>query len=321
MPAYCEDKFVARQIDAVHQSITSSEMEFEIIVIDDGSEDSTSNEAVNKGVRVLRHPENRGYGAALKSGIQAARNEVIVIIDSDGTYPTEEIPTLVKMLGTADMVVGARTGENVHDPWLRRPAKWFLRELAARIAGQSIPDLNSGMRVFRRDCVMQYFQVLPNRFSFTSTVTLAYMADDYRVVYHPINYYPRVGKSKIVPWHFMDFLILIIRMSMMFNPLKVFMPLALFFGGLGILKTIYDMIALFFRNPSQGWELLLQPVLSTSALLLLFIGLQLLMIGMVADGVVRRISQHSKPTIPAHGNWEIESQINLELEEQDLIEQ
>ena len=320
MPAYCEENFVGRQIEAVRESLTLSEIKNEIIVIDDGSDDRTTDEALSTGVRLLRHPENKGYGAALKTGILAAKNEVIVIIDADGTYPPEAIPELVKMLGVADMVVGARTGENVHDPLIRRPAKWFLRELAARIAGQSIPDLNSGLRAFRRDCVMQYFQVLPNRFSFTSTVTLAYMADDYRVIYHPINYFPRVGKSKIVPWHFMDFLILIIRMSMMFNPLKVFMPLALFFGGLGVLKTIYDMIALFIRNPSKGWELLLQPVLSTSAVLLLFVGLQLMMIGMVADGVVRRIAQHNRPSVPAHGSWEMESQINLELEEQDMIE-
>ena len=321
MPAFCEENFIGRQIDAVQKSLKLAEIDHEIIVIDDGSDDRTTDEALNTGIRVLRHPENRGYGAALKTGIMAAKNEIITIIDADGTYPADAIPELVKMLGHADMVVGARTGENVHDPLIRRPAKWFLRELAARIAGQSIPDLNSGLRAFRKDCVMQYFQALPNRFSFTSTVTLAYMADDYRVIYHPINYYPRVGKSKIVPWHFMDFLILIIRMSMMFNPLKVFMPLALLFGGLGVLKTIYDMIALFLRNPSNGWELLLQPVLSTSAVLLLFVGLQLMMIGMVADGVVRRIAQHNRPSVPAHGSWEIESQLNLELDEKDLIEQ
>ena len=321
MPAFCEENFIGRQIDAVQKSLKLAEIDHEIIVIDDGSDDRTTDEALNTGIRVLRHPENRGYGAALKTGIMAAKNEIITIIDADGTYPADAIPELVKLLGYADMVVGARTGENVHDPLIRRPAKWFLRELAARIAGQSIPDLNSGLRTFRKDCVMQYFQALPNRFSFTSTVTLAYMADDYRVIYHPINYYPRVGKSKIVPWHFMDFLILIIRMSMMFNPLKVFMPLALLFGGLGVLKTIYDMIALFLRNPSNGWELLLQPVLSTSAVLLLFVGLQLMMIGMVADGVVRRIAQHNRPSVPAHGSWEIESQLNLELDEKDLIEQ
>jgi glycosyltransferase involved in cell wall biosynthesis len=321
MPAYCEENFIGRQINAVRESLESHKIEHEIIVVDDGSEDHTAEEALSTGVRLLRHPENKGYGAALKTGILAAENDLIVIIDADGTYPADVIPELVEMLGTADMVVGARTGENVHDPWLRQPPKWFLRKLATWISGQSIPDLNSGLRAFRRECVMQYFPVLPNRFSFTSTVTLAYMADEYKVIYHPINYYPRVGSSKIVPWHFMDFLILIIRMSMMFNPLKVFMPLALLSGGLGVLKAIYDMIALFFRSPSQGWELLLQPVLSTSAVLLLFVGLQLMMIGMVADGVVRRIAQHNRPSVPTHGSWEIESEINLQIKEQDLIEQ
>lgn len=321
MPAYCEEDFVGKQIEAVRETLEFHEMEHEIIVVDDGSEDRTAEVALLSGIRLLSHPENRGYGAALKTGIQAAKNDLIVIIDADGTYPAEVIPDLVNQLRTADMVVGSRTGENVHDPWVRQPAKWILRGLAGWISGQSIPDLNSGLRAFRRECVMQYFPLLPNRFSFTSTVTLAYMADDYKVIYHPINYYSRVGSSKIVPWHFMDFLILIIRMSMMFNPLKVFMPLALFFGGLGILKTIYDMVALFFRNPTEGWELLLQPALSTSAVLLLFVGLQLLMIGMVADGVVRRIAQHNRPNVPTHGSWEMEPEVNLQLEERDLIEQ
>ena len=216
------------------------------------------------------------------------------------------------------MVVGARTGEKVTLHWLRQPAKFILRLLAARIAEQPIPDLNSGLRAFRRECVKQYFPVLSNWFSFTTTITLAYMADDYRVVYHPINYYARVGKSKIVPRHFMDFLILIMRMSMMFNPLKIFVPLTLLSGALGVLKTIYDIAALFARNASAGWSVLLQPTLSTSAVLLLFVGLQFLMIGMVADGVVRRIAQHNRPLVPSHGRWEYETSFTLPLEEENL---
>lgn len=303
IPAYNEENAVAHQIERVRQVMDSYGVEYEIIVVDDGSEDSTADEALKAGARLLRHPENHGYGASLKTGILAAENEIIVIIDADGTYPAEEIPALVTKLGSADMAVGARTGDQVKVPWVRQPAKWMLRALAARIAEQPIPDLNSGLRAFRRDCIKQYFPVLSNRFSFTTTSTLAYMADDYRVVYHPINYYQRVGKSKIVPWHFMDFMILILRMSMMFNPLKVFVPLAFFSGFLGILKTIFDMVGLFARYPERGWTLIFQPVLSTSAVLLLFVGLQLLMIGMVADGVIRRIAQHNRPIVPSHGVW------------------
>ncbi len=301
IPAFNEENAVYQQVIAVQQVLKSSGIEYEIIVVDDGSSDQTSQQALDAGALLLCHQKNLGYGASLKTGIQAAKFDVIAIIDADGTYPVDQIPIMLEMLEHADMVVGARTGERVSTQKLRQPAKLFLRALATRIAEQPIPDLNSGMRVFRQECIRQYFPILSNKFSFTTTSTLAYLADGYTIVYHSINYYPRIGKSKIVPWHFMDFTILILRLSMMFNPLKVYIPLAFFFGTLGIFKLIFDMVAVFLRNPSQGWAVILQPVLSTSAVLLLFAGLQFLMIGMVADGVVRRIAQVSRPLIPTKG--------------------
>lgn len=301
IPAFNESGAIAEQIESVRRTLLDQDFDFEIIVVDDGSSDNTAEQAIQAQARVLSHPENCGYGMSLKTGISAAKNEVIVIIDADGTYPAEQIPAMIEKLDHADMVVGARTGSQVHTSWARQPAKWFLRQLAERIAEQSIPDLNSGLRTFRKDCARQYFSILSNRFSFTTTITLAYLADGYRVLYHPINYYSRIGRSKIVPWHFMDFTILIIRMSMMFNPLKVFVPLAFTFGFLGLLKMIYDVFALFARASDAGWELLLQPVLSTSAVLLLFVGLQLMILGMVADGVIRRIGQLNRRQAPSHG--------------------
>lgn len=306
IPAYNEEEAVAQQVQRVRTALVARGFVHEIIVVDDGSEDSTADKAIQAGARLLRHPENRGYGASLKDGILNAEHDVIVIIDADGTYPADQIPILVDKLERADMVLGARVGESVHIPVVRQPAKFILTWLAERIAEQPIPDLNTGMRAFRRECIQQYFPVLSNRFSFTTTVTLAYLADDYRVVYHPIDYYPRVGESKIVAWHFMDFVVLIVRITMMFNPLKIFIPLALIFGGLGVLKTLYDIWAAFARNPDAGWTLVLQPVLSTSAVLLLFVGLQFMMIGMVADGVVRRIAQHNRPLVPSYGRLEFE---------------
>lgn len=303
IPAYNEQQGISGQVQDVRQVMTSHKIEHEIIVINDGSQDNTALEAQKAGARVYTHEQNRGYGASLKTGIQSSSNEYIVILDADGTYPSEVIPELVAELENADMVVGARVGEHVSVPWIRQPAKFILRKLAARIAEQPIPDLNSGMRAFRRECIRQYFPILPNSFSFTSTVTLAYMADDYFVQYIPISYRRRVGKSKIVPWHFMDFLILIIRLSMMFNPLKIFLPLALIVGGLGVLKAIYDFVALFARHNTWDLSLVLQPALSTSAVLLIFVGLQLLMIGMVADGIIRRIAQHNRPLVPSHRDW------------------
>jgi glycosyltransferase involved in cell wall biosynthesis len=303
LPSFNEEAAVADQVRAVRTALTSRGIEHEIIVVDDGSDDATSPRALEAGARVLRHRENRGYGAAIKAGITAARYDSIAIIDADGTYPSDQIPALLELLEGADMVVGARTLQNVHIPWARRPAKWILGWLANRIAGRRIPDLNSGLRVFRRECVRQYFPVLSNRFSFTTTVTLALLADDYRVVYHPIEYYRRLGRSKITPRHFMDFMVLVLRMAMLFQPLKVFVPVGGGFLGVGFLKFAFDIVALFRRAPVLDGSLVFQPVLSTSAILLLLLGVQMLLIGMVADGVLRRIAQRNLPLVPSRAVW------------------
>lgn len=303
LPAFNEEGTVASQVRAIGRTLDERAAGDEILVVDDGSVDRTADEALAAGARVLRHQANRGYGAALKAAISAARHDTCVIIDADGTYPTQEIPALVAELETADMVVGARTGSNVHIPWARRPGKWILTKLAERIAGQPIADLNSGLRAFRRECVTQYFPILPDRFSFTTTVTLAYLADDYRVTYHPIEYYRRAGTSKIRPRHFLDFVILVLRMAMLFQPLKVFIPLALGAGLLGVAKVGFDIVGLFERATTRGWSLLFEQTLSTSAILLLLLGFQLLLVGMVADGVLRRIAQRNRLLAPSHAVW------------------
>ncbi len=226
LPAYNEEDAIEAQIEAIQGVLESKDITHEIIVVDDGSTDKTAERALKAHARIIQHTENRGYGAALKTGIMAARYENILIIDADGTYPVDQIPELLKKLEDADMVVGARTGDNVHIPLERRPAKWILGWLANRISGRKIPDLNSGMRAFRKELVKQYFPILPNRFSFTTTITLALIADEYSVVYHPIDYYTRIGSSKITPRNFTEFVMLVFRMSMLFQPLKVFVPLS-----------------------------------------------------------------------------------------------
>jgi hypothetical protein len=300
LPAYNEEDAVASQIKSIREVMQSHGLSHEVIVVDDGSEDATAEKATAAGARVQRKPENRGYGAAIKTGILAARYDTIVIIDADGTYPPDQIPHLVGKLQTADMVVGARTGAEVRIPWVRRPAKWLLGILANRVSGQSIPDLNSGLRAFRRDCVKQYFSILSNKFSFTTTVTLALLADDYRVVYHPINYYRRVGKSKITPRNFIDFTILVLRMAMLFQPLKIFAPLAFACILLGIAKAAADVVTVASRAAVIDVSILQQPIMSTSSVLLLLVGLQILLIGMVADGVLRRIGQGNRDLAPSH---------------------
>lgn len=316
LPCYEEEMAVRTQIESIRRELYSHGITHEILVVDDGSEDRTAEEALLAQARVLRHSENRGYGAALKTGILAARYDTVVIIDADGTYPAEDIPKLLLKLENCDMVVGARTGDHVQIPFFRRPAKKILGWLANLIAGQRIPDLNSGLRAFRRDCAKQYFSILSNRFSFTTTLTLALLADDYRVIYHPINYGLRVGKSKITPWHFVDFMILVLRMAMLFQPLRVFLPLALALGFVGAVKAAFDVAAMLSRVSTIGWTVLLQPTVSASAVLLLLAGLQFLLIGMVADGVLRRIAQRNRFQVPSCAVWAFESSADTIKERQ-----
>ena len=241
IPAYNEEGAISSGIREIREVMEPQDYEYEIIVVDDGSEDRTAELARAEGVTVLAMPENRGYGASLKTGIRRARFDIIVITDADGTYPARYIPELVAQLDEYDMVVGARTGENVAVPMVRRPAKWLLRVLASYLAGRHIPDLNSGLRVMRKDLVRRFAHLLPSGFSFTTTITLAALCSSSLVRYSPIDYHARIGKSKIRPGHAFDFTLLIVRTIVYFNPLKVFLPLGAFFFLGGFVKFVYDV--------------------------------------------------------------------------------
>ena len=268
IPAYGEAAHVAAQIAAVRDVMDLSGWEYEIIVVDDGSADDTAQRAAQTGVRVLRHHRNRGYGASLKSGIAASAHPWILITDADGTYPAESIPELLAAASRNDMVVGARVGQTVKIPLVRRPAKWFLGRLASYLAGRELTDLNSGLRLMRKDLVERYVHLLPSGFSFTTTITLASACNDHPFEYVPINYLARLGQSKIRSRHAYDFLILILRTIVFFNPLKVFLPV----GGLlalgGLAKFAYDVA---LDN------------LSESAVLLLLGALMMWAVGLLAD--------------------------------------
>lgn len=283
IPAYNEELAMGSVVRDLRALFEREGIEAEILVIDDGSMDRTAQAAAAAGARVLRHRSNRGYGAALKTGIAAARHDVVVITDADGTYPSRYIPELLRELESADMVVGARIGRNVSIPLVRKPAKWVLNKLANYVAETKIPDLNSGLRAFRRAIAMQYFPILPDQFSFTTTITLAMLCDKYAVSYTPIDYLPRQGKSKIVPWDAASFSVLILRVAMLFRPLRVFLPvvgLCLLYGGA---KMTIDMI----RDPN----------ISASAMLAFVSALLILLIGMLADAVVTRLARLNPNTV------------------------
>jgi glycosyltransferase involved in cell wall biosynthesis len=241
IPAHNEEYGIEDGLSIVKNALRSSGWEYEIIVVDDGSSDATCERAEQHGVRVLRLETNRGYGSALKAGIALAKFDWVAIIDADGTYPGAEIPRMLERVPAHDMVVGARIGRNVEDPRLRRPAKWLLRKLAGYLAGQEIPDLNSGMRVIRKSLVDRFAHILPSGFSFTTTITLALISSGYSVSYVPIDYYRRVGKSKINPAHAFTFAFQMLRTMMLFHPMRVLGPIAsvLLLYGLGHL--VYDL--------------------------------------------------------------------------------
>jgi glycosyltransferase involved in cell wall biosynthesis len=280
VPAYNEERGIGEQIERLRRVMEQSGWPFEVVVVDDGSTDRTAEEAAQHDVRLIRQPRNRGYGAALKAGIVAARSDWIVIIDADGTYPAEEIPAMLERAAEHDMVVGARTGQDVNIPLARRPAKWLLALLAGYLAEQPIPDLNSGLRVLKRELVEKYEHLLPSGFSFTTTITLALLCNDFSVFYHPINYARRVGASKIRPAHAYQFLMLILRTVVYFNPLRVFLPLGLVFFLAGLAKLIYDIFL---------WNL------SESAVMGLLSGIIIWCVGLLADQISRiGMSIHTK---------------------------
>lgn len=274
IPAYNESTSIADTISEI-QKLSGK---FEIIVVDDGSTDGTSEQLADKQVKVITHMTNRGYGASLKSGIRNANYETIVITDADGTYPNDMINNLVDTFdkGCFDMVVGARTRKNIQIPLIRRPAKWFINKLASYLSGRAIPDLNSGLRVMKKSVVERYIHLLPDGFSFTSTITLAMLTNGYNVKFMRINYFKRRGKSKIRPIHdTLNFIILIIRMVLYFDPLRIFLPLSLLLTIPGFFLILFQ--AFFYQN------------IGTISVIISLGGIQLLAIGMLADLIDKRI--------------------------------
>ena len=240
MPAYNEAQMVGPQIEKIREVMDRTNCPYELIVVDDGSIDGTADVVRQHDVVLISKKYNRGYGAALKTGIAAATHEWILIIDADGTYPAESIPQLLEPLPEYDMVVAARIGKSVHIPLIRRPMKWVLGRLANYLAGQPIPDLNSGLRVFRKSLSEKFEHLLPSGFSFTSTITMSLLLNDYRVLYLPIDYHKRVGLSKVRALHVYDFLLVILRTAIYFNPLRFFLPFGSLFFIVGLGKLAYD---------------------------------------------------------------------------------
>ncbi|MEX6722956.1 glycosyltransferase family 2 protein [Parapedomonas caeni] len=281
IPCYNERNAIAATIEAVRSACTRDlpAGSFEVIVIDDGSVDQSGDvvaalAADDHRIRLIRHRRNRGYGAALKTGLMEARGGWIAITDADGTYPNERLGELFAQ-PDADMVVGARIGDDVVYSRLRRIPKIFLRFYAQWITQSHIPDINSGFRAFRADIARRYIMLLPDGFSFTTTITIAMFMENLEVIYEPISYAPRIGRSKIKPIRdTLRFVSTIARTGMYFAPLRVLKPFILTFWAAALVSLGYDMFVLSDLTDKTTTSLLL--ALNTT------------MLGLLADLIDRR---------------------------------
>ncbi|MFH1788700.1 MAG: glycosyltransferase family 2 protein [Candidatus Altiarchaeota archaeon] len=275
IPVYNEEDGILETIQGLEKALAG--VDHELIVVDDGSSDATVEIVKSiKGVTLVHHPENRGYGASLKTGMRKAAGEWILTIDADASYPTDAIPGIIGEFEDYDMVVGSRVGEDVNIESYRRPAKWILSRLADYLSGTHIPDLNSGLRAFKKQVATDFANLLPSGFSFTTTLTLAMLCNDHPVKYVPINYHQRMGKSKIKPFRDgVNFMLLIVRTITYFNPLKVFLPASTLLFILSFLVFAYT-------------RFIMGMLMDVSVIILFVAAVQTAVIGLLADLIVRK---------------------------------
>jgi len=275
IPAYNEEKGI---LDVLNQ-LKHFRGLYEIIIVDDGSTDKTYELIRNLNFKIIRHPYNKGYGAALKTGIRNSESDVLLFMDADGQHQPDDIERILEYIGTYDMVVGKRT-KSSNVSLLRRIGKKIMSWVANYLSGREIPDLNSGFRAIKKDVVKEFMHILPNSFSFTTTITLACMLAGYSVHYIPIHAPERVGKSKIKPFKDgYNFIILMIRTVNLFNPLKVYLPVSIVLFLLGSFDLLYE----FFQNFN----------VSSASILLILSSILIFFIGILSDQIslMRRINK------------------------------
>ena len=277
LPCFNEEQNVLLELRRITAALDADGMTYEVLAIDDASTDATLEvlreaERTMPHVRVVAFRRNGGSGTARRIGTQMARGEVVVWTDADLTYPNERIPELVRMLlddDSYDQVVGARTSEEGSHKALRVPAKWVIRKVAETLTNERIPDLNSGLRAFRRSVALPYLRLLPAGFSCVTTITLSFLSNQHDIKYVPIDYAKRSGRSK---FHFVKdayrYILQVLRMVMYFEPLRVLMPLALLLFGTGVVKGIVDMVRHPFYFPANTVLLLVSGLLIGSVALL-----------------------------------------------------
>ncbi len=281
IPAFNEQEGIRNTVLELRGAVKNNG--WNILVINDGSTDNTAEVLGGiEGVEIINHPYNKGYGASLKTGIQHAKTGLVAFYDADGQHRPEDLIRLHGNMENYDMLIGRRD-ENSHQEWIRKPGKWVLSKVANFLTGKKIPDLNSGLRVIKRDIISKMLHLFPEGFSFSTTSTIAFINMGYNVGYEPIVVNKRVGKSTVSQIrHGSSALLLILRLIVLFNPLKVFIPVSL---TLIVIGMIYEIIYGIIFNP--GLKLL------PGALLFMLSGIIIFFFGLMVD----QLSEIRKNTI------------------------
>lgn len=267
IPAYNESV----SISSVVTAMASVARWREIIVIDDGSTDDTAERAREAGAMVVRHPYNKGNGAAVKTGIRQASGEFVLIIDGDGQHRVRDALQLVGKLGDYDLVIGARS-PSTQATALRRVGNGALNRFAGYLTGRRIPDLTSGFRAARREYLLEFLHLLPNGFSTPTTTTLAFIKGGYNVAFEPTEASPRQGNSKIrIASDGTKFLMIILKIVTLFSPLRVFLPIALVSFTVGLGYAI--------------WTIATQSHVTNSSVLLIVLAVMVLLVGLVSEQI------------------------------------
>ena len=291
IPAYNEGEVIGNVVKQIRNVVNKLDKNHEIIVIDDGSKDNTAQTADNAGATVIQHPYNIGNGAAVKTGIRHAHGKILVTIDGDGQHDPNDIIKLVSQIGPYDMVVGSRNSSS--DTAAHRDiANMVFNSLASYVSGRKIEDLTSGFRAIKTHIARQFVYLLPNKFSYPTTITLSIVRAGYSLGYESIRFSRRDGKTKSKIKPFQDglrFLMIILKIAVFYAPLKIFVPLSVFIFLLGV---SYGLMRIFVLNAPYG---------QTSALLMSTAVLTFL-VGLVSEQIAQLRFDRSESNSPANGH-------------------
>jgi glycosyltransferase involved in cell wall biosynthesis len=270
----------APAIGTVVARLRASARWHEVIVVDDGSTDGTADEAESAGAVVVRHPYNKGNGAAVKTGIRRATAPFVLILDGDGQHPPDEAVALVRPLGDYDLVVGARAA-SMQASVPRRAGNALLNMLASYMTGRRIPDLTSGFRAARRECLLEFLHLLPNGFSTPTTTTLAFIRAGYSVAFTPIAAARRSGDSKI---RFLRdgarFFLILLKVATLFSPMRIFVPIS--------------AVPLIAGAVYGGWNAIAYGRIPNGAVILILFAALVFLVGLVSEQITAL--RYSRPS-------------------------